>query len=111
MWVGTPEDLLHGIEQWIDMFDCVTATRLWRHGIAFSDQWNIKITNSQYRTDYSPLTSNCDCYTCKNFSKAYLCHLIREQETLWWALVWLHNIVYLNRILEDWKRNFLKNEE
>ena len=111
MWVGTPEDLLHWIEQWIDMFDCVTATRLWRHGIAFSDHWNIKITNSQYRTDYTPLTDNCDCYTCKNLSKAYLCHLIREQETLWWALVWLHNIVYLNRILEDWKRNFLKNEE
>jgi queuine tRNA-ribosyltransferase len=111
MGVGTPEDLLHWIEQWIDMFDCVTATRLWRHGIAFSDQWNIKITNSQYRTDYTPLTDNCDCYTCKNFSKAYLCHLIREQETLGWSLVWLHNIVYLNRILEDWKRNFLKNEE
>jgi len=111
MWVGTPEDLLYWIEQGIDMFDCVTATRLWRHGIAFSDQWNIKITNSQYRTDFTPLTDNCDCYTCKNFSKAYLCHLIREQETLWWSLVWLHNIVYLNRILEDWKRNFLKNEE
>ena len=111
MGVGTPEDLLYWIEQGIDMFDCVTATRLWRHGIAFSDQWNIKITNSQYRTDFTPLTDNCDCYTCKNFSKAYLCHLIREQETLWWSLVWLHNIVYLNRILEDWKRNFLKNEE
>ncbi len=111
MGVWTPEDLLHWIEQWIDMFDCVTATRLWRHGIAFSDQWNIKITNSRFKTDYTPLTDNCDCYTCRNFSKAYLCHLIREQETLWWSLVWLHNIVYLNRILEDWKRNFLKNEE
>ena len=111
MGVWTPEDLLHWIEQWIDMFDCVTATRLWRHGIAFSDQWNIKITNSRFKTDYTPLTDNCDCYTCRNFSKAYLCHLIREQETLWWSLVWLHNIVYLNRILEDWKRNFLKNEK
>ena len=111
MGVWTPEDLLHWIEQWIDMFDCVTATRLWRHGIAFSDQWNIKITNSRFKTDYTPLTDNCDCYTCRNFSKAYLCHLIREQETLWWSLVWLHNIVYLNKILEDWKRNFLKNEE
>ena len=111
MGVWTPEDLLHWIEQWIDMFDCVTATRLWRHGIAFSDQWNIKITNSKFKSDYTPLTDNCDCYTCRNFSKAYLCHLIREQETLWWSLVWLHNIVYLNRILEDWKRNFLKNEE
>ena len=109
MGVWTPEDLLYGMEQGIDMFDCVTPTRLWRHWIAFSDHWNIKITNSWYRTDFSPLTDNCDCFTCRNFSKAYLCHLIREQETLWWALVWLHNIVYLNRILEDWKRKFMED--
>ena len=106
MWVGTPEDLRFAIEHGVDMFDCVAATRLWRHGIAFSDQGNIKITNSEFRTDFSPLTEGCDCYTCRNFSKAYLCHLIREQETLWGTLIWLHNIVYLNRILEDWKKDF-----
>lgn len=82
MGVGTPEDLRFAIEQGVDMFDCVAATRLGRHGIAFSDKGNIKITNSDFRTDFSPLTENCDCYTCRNFSKAYLCHLIREQETL-----------------------------
>lgn len=108
MGVGTPEDLRFAIEQGVDMFDCVAATRLGRHGIAFSDQGNIKITNSDFRTDFSPLTENCDCYTCRNFSKAYLCHLIREQETLWGSLVGLHNIVYLNRILEDWKKKFLE---
>ena len=108
MGVGTPEDLRFAIEQGVDMFDCVAATRLGRHGIAFSDQGNIKITNSEFRTDFSPLTENCDCYTCRNFSKAYLCHLIREQETLWGSLVGLHNIVYLNRILEDWKKKFLE---
>lgn len=108
MGVGTPEDLRFAIEQGVDMFDCVAATRLGRHGIAFSDQGNIKITNSNFRTDFSPLTENCDCYTCRNFSKAYLCHLIREQETLWGSLVGLHNIVYLNRILEDWKKKFLE---
>ena len=108
MGVGTPEDLRFAIEQGIDMFDCVAATRLGRHGIAFSDQGNIKITNSDFKTDFSPLTENCDCYTCRNFSKAYLCHLIREQETLWGSLVGLHNIVYLNRILEDWKKKFLE---
>ena len=108
MGVGTPGDLRFAIEQGVDMFDCVTATRLGRHGIAFSDQGNIKITNSDFRTDFSPLTENCDCYTCRNFSKAYLCHLIREQETLWGSLVGLHNIVYLNRILEDWKKKFLE---
>ena len=108
MGVGTPEDLRFAIEQGVDMFDCVAATRLGRHGIAFSDQGNIKITNSEFRTNFSPLTENCDCYTCRNFSKAYLCHLIREQETLWGSLVGLHNIVYLNRILEDWKKKFLE---
>ncbi len=108
MGVGTPEDLRFAIEQGIDMFDCVAATRLGRHGIAFSNQGNIKITNSDFRTDFSPLTENCDCYTCRNFSKAYLCHLIREQETLWGSLVGLHNIVYLNRILEDRKKKFLE---
>lgn len=108
MGVGTPEDLRFAIEQGVDMFDCVAATRLGRHGIAFSDQGNIKITNSDFRTDFSPLTENCDCYTCRNFSKAYLCHLIREQETLWGSLVGLHNIVHLNRILEDWKKKFLE---
>lgn len=108
MGVGTPEDLRFAIEQGVDMFDCVAATRLGRHGIAFSDQGNIKITNSDFRTDFSPLTESCDCYTCRNFSKAYLCHLIREQETLWGSLVGLHNIVYLNRILEDWKKKFLE---
>ena len=108
MGVGTPEDLRFAIEQGVDMFDCVAATRLGRHGIAFSNQGNIKITNSDFRTDFSPLTENCDCYTCRNFSKAYLCHLIREQETLWGSLVGLHNIVYLNRILEDRKKKFLE---
>jgi len=110
MWVWTPEDLRFGIENGIDMFDCVSATRLWRHWIIFSDEWNIKITNAKYASDFSPLTSTCDCYACRCFSKAYFHHLLREKEVLWWALLWLHNIVYLERILEDWKRQFLSEE-
>ena len=107
MWVWTPADFRFAIEQWIDMFDCVSATRLGRHGIIFSDEWNIKITNAKYASDFSPLTSNCDCYACRYLTKAYFHHLLREKEVLWWALLWLHNIVYLERILEDWKRKFL----
>ena len=109
MGVGTPEDLLYGIEQGIDMFDCVSATRLGRHGIIFSDQGNIKITNAKYARDFSPLTDNCDCYACKNLTKAYFHHLQREKETLGGVLMGLHNIVYLNRILEDWKKEMLKS--
>ena len=110
MWVWTPEDFRFAIEQWIDMFDCVSATRLWRHGIIFSDEWNIKITNAKYARDFSPLTSNCDCYACRYLTKAYFHHLLREKEVLWWALLWLHNIVYLERILEDWKKKFLAED-
>ena len=90
------------------MFDCVLPTRLGRHGEAFSDEGNIKINQAKYREDFTPLTKTCGCYTCKNFTKAYLFHLHREKEMLAGILLSLHNIVYLERILEDWKVNFLK---
>ncbi len=106
MGVGTPEDILHAIENGFDMFDCVQPTRIGRHGIAFSDQGNIKITNAQYREDFSPLTSNCQCYACKNFTKSYLHHLMKEGEMLWWILLSLHNISYLHTMLEKWKSEF-----
>ena len=106
MGVGTPEDILHAIENWFDMFDCVQPTRIWRHGIAFSDQGNIKITNAKYREDFDPLTDNCQCYACKNFSKAYIHHLMKEGEMLWWILLSLHNISYLHTMLEKWKSEF-----
>jgi queuine tRNA-ribosyltransferase len=107
MGVGTPEDLRFAIEQGIDMFDCVSATRFGRHGVVFSDEGNIKISNAKYASDFSPLTPNCDCYACKNFTKAYFHHLQREKEVLGGVLMGLHNIVYLNRILSDWKREML----
>ncbi len=107
MGVGTPEDILHAVEQGIDMFDCVLPTRLGRHGEAFSDQGKIKITNAKYKEDFSPLTDTCPCYTCKNFSKAYLSHLLREGEMMWWTLLSLHNIVYLHNLVENWKEKML----
>jgi queuine tRNA-ribosyltransferase len=109
MGVGTPEDITHAIEQWFDMFDCVLPTRLGRHGQAFSADGNIKITNAKYIKDFTPLTTDCGCYTCKNFTKAYLHHLLQEKEMLWGILLSLHNIVYLHKIVEDWKVDMLKN--
>lgn len=106
MGVGTPEDILHAIENWFDMFDCVQPTRIGRHGIWFSDNGNIKITNAKYREDFSPLTDTCECYTCKNFSRAYIHHLMREWEMLGWILLSLHNISYLHTMLEKWKSKF-----
>ena len=110
MWVGTPEDISHAIEHGFDMFDCVLPTRLGRHGEAFGDKGNIKISQSKYTDDFSPLVKSCTCYTCKNFTKAYLHHLNREKEMLAGILLSLHNIVYLHAMLEKWKTKFMKKK-
>lgn len=105
MWVGTPKDLLHAIEQWVDMFDCVLATRLGRHWVMFSDEWDIKITNARYKNDFSPISDVCP-FTQK-YTKAYVHHLLREKEVLWWIILSFHNILYLHRMLENWKKDML----
>ncbi len=107
MGVGTPEDIKHAIEEWFDMFDCVLPTRLGRHGEAFSAEWNIKLGNAKYAKDFTPLTPDCGCFACKNFTKAYLHHLLQEKEMLWGILLSLHNIAYLHKIVEDRKKNML----
>lgn len=108
MGVGTPEDIRHAIDEGFDMFDCVLPTRLGRHGEAFSADGNIKINNASYAKDFSSLTSDCGCYTCKNFTKAYLHHLFNEKEMLGGILLSLHNIVYLHKIVEDRKKEMMK---
>ncbi len=95
MGVGTPEDLLDGIKGGIDMFDCVLPTRNARHGSFFT--WNGKkqIKNAQYQEDASPLDENCNCYACRNHSKAYLRHLYKCNEGTGQALMSIHNITFL----------------
>lgn len=95
MWVWTPEDLIEGIFRWVDMFDCVLPTRLWRHGVAFSHKWNIKITNKKFQLDKDPLDPECDCKVCKNFTKWYLRHLMLENEILWMQNLSYHNLYFL----------------
>ena len=109
MGVGTPEDLLDGIKHGIDMFDCVLPTRNARHGSFFTNEGKKQIKNAIYREDPEPLDKNCDCYTCKNHSKAYLRHLYKCNEATGQALMSIHNIKFLvdfsqkarNAILED----------
>ncbi len=110
MGVGTPKDLMHAIEHGFDMFDCVLATRLGRHGMAFSPEWNITIKNAKYKSDFTPLTEACSCFVCKNYTKAYLHHLIKEKEMLGGILLGFHNIVYLNTLLENRKQKLLSQK-
>lgn len=94
MGVGTPQDILDAVEQGIDLFDCVIPTRYGRNGTAFTSEGKIVVRNAAYAYDAQPLDRNCECYTCKNFSRAYLRHLFNTQEILGLRLVSLHNIYF-----------------
>lgn len=100
MGVGTPGDLIEGVRRGIDMFDCVMPTRNARNGNLFTSVGQVKIRNARHRADTGPLDPNCDCYTCANFSRAYLHHLERCNEILGSQLNTLHNIHYYQRHMQ-----------
>ncbi|MGI2853544.1 tRNA guanosine(34) transglycosylase Tgt [Shewanella algae] len=100
MGVGKPEDLVEGVRRGIDMFDCVMPTRNARNGHLFVTEGVIKIRNARHRDDTSPLDPECDCYTCKNYSRAYLYHLDRCNEILGARLNTIHNLRYYQRLME-----------
>ncbi|MCL2506409.1 MAG: tRNA guanosine(34) transglycosylase Tgt [Endomicrobia bacterium] len=95
MGVGMPEDLWEGVERGIDMFDCVIPTRNGRNGQVFTSQGKLNIRNAEFREDFGPLDPECNCPTCKGYSKAYLNHLVRAQESLYLSLLSLHNIYFM----------------
>ena len=110
MGVGDPVDILEGVSRGIDMFDCVLPTRLARHGNCFTKTGKINIKNAKYKEDFSPIEEDCDCYTCKNFTKAYVRHLIISGEVNGGRLLSIHNIRFLIRLTEN-IRNAIKNNE
>ncbi len=99
MGVGTPEDIVAAVAQGIDMFDCVMPTRNARNGMLFTRHGDIKIKNAQYRLDPRPLDEQCACYTCRNFTRAYLHHLNRLNEILGARLNTLHNLHYYQELM------------
>ena len=101
MGVGKPEDLVEGVLRGVDMFDCVMPTRNARNGHLFVDTGVIKIRNSKHKHDTTPLDETCDCYTCKNYSKAYLHHLDKCGEMLGAKLNTIHNLAYYQKLMRD----------
>lgn len=101
MGVGTPQDIVFGVSCGIDMFDCVIPTRCARHGLLFTNSEKIVIKNSRWRECNDPLDETCDCYTCKNYSRAYLRHLYVAGEILSMVLNTIHNVHYYMRLLEQ----------
>ncbi len=121
MGVGEPIDLLEGIIRGVDIFDCVLPTRLARHGHAFTKYGKINIKNAKYKKDFTPIDEGCDCYSCRNFTKAYIKHLINSDESFGARLLSIHNIRFLTKMMEEireaikndtllsYKRDFIKN--
>ena len=109
MGVGEPIDILEGVVRGIDMFDCVLPTRIARHGNAFTRTGKINLRNLKYKEDFTPLDDNCDCYTCKNYTKAYIRHLIVSNESLGGRLLSIHNIRFLIKLTEE-IREAIKND-
>ncbi len=101
MGVGSPDCLAEGVLRGIDMFDCVLPTRTARNGLAFTHAGKITVRNAIYKEDTSPLDQECDCYTCRNFSRSYLRHLINAGEVLGARLLSYHNLYYLTRLMES----------
>lgn len=100
MGVGKPEDLVEAVLRGVDMFDCVMPTRNARNGHLFVDSGTIKIRNSTYKNDTKPLEEHCECYTCQNYSRAYLHHLDKCGEILGARLNTIHNLAYYQRVMK-----------
>jgi queuine tRNA-ribosyltransferase len=100
MGVGTPEDLVDAVQAGVDMFDCVMPTRNARNGWLFTRLGDVKIKNARYKDDTGPLDENCQCYTCRNFTRAYLHHLHRVGEILGARLNTIHNLHYYQELMQ-----------
>jgi queuine tRNA-ribosyltransferase len=101
MGVGTPEDLVAGVAAGIDMFDCVMPTRNARNGMLFTRYGDLRLKNSRYKTDTRPLDESCGCYTCQNFSRAYVHHLQKIDEILGARLATIHNLYYYQQLMRE----------
>ena len=101
MGVGSIDYILEGIAMGVDMFDCVLPTRIARHGALMTSKGRVNIRDAKYEYDFSPLDDECDCYTCKNYTKAYLRHLYKCDETLGKRLLSIHNIRFLIHMMEE----------
>ena len=101
MGVGTPDYLIEAVLRGIDMCDCVLPTRIARNGTAMTSEGKVVVRNATYERDWTPLDHNCDCYTCKNYTRAYIRHLVKCGEILGARLITIHNLRFLVKLMED----------
>lgn len=109
MGVGSPDCLVEGVLRGIDMFDCVLATRIARNGTAMTSKGKIVVRNGKYKDDFTPLDDECDCYCCRNYTKAYLRHLINVGEMMGGMMLSLHNITFLTNLMKGMRNAILQD--
>ena len=109
MGVGSPDCLIEGVLRGIDMFDCVLATRIARNGTAMTSRGKIVVRNAKYTEDFTPLDPECDCYCCKNYTKAYLRHLVNVGEMMGGMMLSLHNITFLTKLMRQIRQAVLED--
>jgi queuine tRNA-ribosyltransferase len=108
MGVGRPLDLVEGVARGVDMFDCVIQTRHARSGVMYTSRGRIRVTDSKFRGDLYPVDASCDCYTCRNFSRAYMNHLFRVGEILGASLASIHNIAWFHQFMARMRESIIK---
>lgn len=101
MGVGTPANILEAVDRGVDFFDCVYPSRNGRHGHVYTHRGKINLFNAQYELDNEPIEEGCGCPACKNYSKAYIRHLLKAKEMLGMRLCVLHNLYFYNHLMED----------
>ncbi|MBR5387850.1 MAG: tRNA guanosine(34) transglycosylase Tgt [Clostridia bacterium] len=109
MGVGSPDCLVEGVYRGVDMFDCVLATRVARNGTALTHDGKVVVRNGAYKEDFTPIDPLCDCYACKNYTKAYLRHAINAGEMIGGMMISLHNITYLNSLMADVRQAIMED--
>jgi len=108
--IGEPEDLFMGIENGVDLFDCVLPTRLGRNGTIYTKYGKIIITNKKFRDDFTPIEKDCECYSCKNYTRAYIAHLFHGKEMLAGTLASIHNLYFIVNLVKKIRQSILNDK-
>lgn len=105
--IGEPEDLFMGVENGIDLFDCVLPTRLGRNGTLYTKYGKISITNTKYRDDFTPIEDDCKCFTCKGYTRSYIAHLFHGKEMLAGTLASIHNLYFIVHLVDQMRQSII----
>lgn len=110
MGVGTPDCLVEGVKYGVDMFDCVFPTRVARNGTVMTRRGRLVVKNAEYARDFKPIDSDCECYTCRNFTRAYIRHLLKTEEIFGLRLTTIHNLHFLLKFMKNMRKAILDDQ-